>query len=514
VSGFGESIAFGRLHRFSVLAGFIFVQDATMTDRNLVAALRLLGQLEPVLARGDRAPTNAIIAELIVLRAPMGEQWQRLAQLLQRGGEFDLARQAIDLFVEAFGGTPAALYQKAALLAEIGAWNEGYALLCSLPENVPDPAANAYSRGIAALNFGDFDEARVRFEQVTQLRPLAGSGWLALARSVNLAREEQVADRITAAMRGMAEASPAERAPYGYALGKMHADRGDHQRAFNAFRQGAQQMKALLPYDRAADQHEAEQATLGYSPERIAEIARRQEQPTARTIFVTGLPRSGTTLVQQILASHSQVSGGGEIDRLTILAREMGHAYPALRRAVIAQGVEASAALWHHWINQLFPARGRVIDKTLSATRFLGLVAALLPEAPLVWLRRDPLDCAWSCYRTFFYGTLPWSVDLDDIAFHFRLEDQLLAQWQSILGERLLIVPYEALVADHEPWIRRLLAHCGLNEEPGPFAPHENRSVVTTASATQVRRPINREGVGAAAPYRRFLEPFVAAYGL
>ena len=88
----------------------------------------------------------------------------------------------------------------------------------------------------------------------------------------------------------------------------------------------------------------------------------------------------------------------------------------------------------------------------------------------------------------------------------------LLAQWQQILGGRLLVVPYEALIADPAPWIRRLLAHCGLAEEPGPFAPHENRRVVTTASATQVRRPINREGIGAAEPYRRFLEPFIAAY--
>jgi tetratricopeptide (TPR) repeat protein len=481
-----------------------------MTDRTIAAALALLGQLEPALERRDRVRINTIIAELVALRAPMGEQWQRLAQLLQQGGEIDLARQAIDLFVEAQGGSPAAHYHKAALLSQVGAWREAYALLRSLPETVPDPATNAYSRGIAARNFGDLDEARLRFERLTHLRPQAGSAWLALAGAVDLAREPAVAERIIAAERGMAGAPPGERAAYGYALGKVHADRGEHERAFAAFERGAQQMKAGMPYDRAADRHDAEQAVLGYSADRIAEIARRQDQPTGRSIFVTGLPRSGTTLVQQILTGHSQVGGGAEIERLVVLAHETGRSYPALSGYVAAHGVAEPARIWRHWLDQLFPDPGRVIDKTVTTTRFLGLIAALLPEAPLIWLRRDPLDCAWSCYRTHF--TVPWSVDLGGIAFHFRLEDQLLAEWQSILGDRLLVVPYEGLVADPDTWIRRLLAHCGLAEEPGPFAPHENRRVVSTASATQVRRPINREGVGAAEPYRRFLEPFLSGY--
>jgi hypothetical protein len=163
-------------------------------------------------------------------------------------------------------------------------------------------------------------------------------------------------------------------------------------------------------------------------------------------------------------------------------------------------------------MDELFPGAGRVVDKSINNTRFLGLAAALLREAPLVWLTRDPIDCAWSCYRTCFLGTLSWSLDLEDIAFHFRLDDELRERWQAILGERLLVVPYEGLVTDPKHWTARLLAHCGLPAEPSPFAPHQNPGVVTTASAVQVRRPINREGIGAAEPYRRFLKPFLSAY--
>src|SRR5690606_34087939 len=146
-------------------------------------------------------------------------------------------------------------------------------------------------------------------------------------------------------------------------------------------------------------------------------------------------------------------------------------------------------------------------------SRFLGLVAALLPDAPLVWMTRDPLDRAWSCFRTNFSGNaMAWSYDLQDIAAHFRLEDALLAQWQAILGERLLVVPYEALVADPVAWTGRLLAHCVLAQERQVLAPHENRRPVATASMVQVRRPIHGAAVGSAEPYRAFLEPFIAAY--
>jgi hypothetical protein len=163
-------------------------------------------------------------------------------------------------------------------------------------------------------------------------------------------------------------------------------------------------------------------------------------------------------------------------------------------------------------LHERFPMPGRIVDKTTDTSRKLGIAAAVLPEAPLIWLKRDPLDCAWSCFRTCFMAGIRWSNALDDMAYNFRLEDRLLAQWQRNLGDRLLVVPFEALVTEPELWIRTILAHCGLAEEPQVFAPHENRRAVATASAMQVRQPINRRGIGSAEPYREYLEPFVRAY--
>ena len=485
-----------------------------MADK-LPAVLALLDQLQPAIQRRDRAKQVEIVRQLIERRAAMGGQWQQIALLAAGNGELSLARQAIDLLVEALGGGPTAQYQKAALLALLGDWQGADPLLQALPETLPDAAANAYSRGVAALNCGRREEAREALERATLIQPQSGRPWLALSMAVDFAREPALAERLLAAERGMEGAPLAERVPYCYALGKACAERGEHALAFGAFSQGARLMKSTLAYDESEDRSSAAKAIDGYTAERLAAIAREQHQPTGRTIFVTGLPRSGTTLVEQILTSHSAVAGGGEISRLFLLANEIGGPdYPALARYAEAYGVEQVLPLWAHWLDELFPAPGRIVDKTVDTSRFLGLAAALLPEAPVIWMTRDPLDCAWSCFRTNFGGNaMPWSYDLADIAAHFRIETGLLAQWQEILGDRLLLVPYESLVTEPDVWIRRILAHCGLTEEPQIFAPHENSRPVPTASMVQVRRPIHREAVGSAEPYRTFLSPFLEAYG-
>lgn len=485
-----------------------------MADRDLTAVLQLASQLQPAIERFDRARLHEIIRQLVALQAPMGGQWQALARLADEIGETGLARQAINLFVAASGGTPAAQYEKAGFLAHSGDWLAADTLLRALPDDVPNRLANAYSRGVAALNLGRRDQARDYLQRVTRERPRAGSAWLALAMSAELASDPVVADSIVAGEREIDGAPPEEQAPYYYALGMVHAERGDHALAFAAVARGARLMQALVRFDRAADRAGAAHAVRGYSAARIESAARRQTEPTGRTIFVTGLPRSGTTLVEQILTNHSAVSEGAETGRLALLAGDVGGAdWPALESYLAASGPEAAARLWHHWLDERFSAGAGVVDKSVDMSRFLGLAGALLPEAPLIWVTRDPLDRAWSCFRTnFLGGAVPWSYDLEDIAAHFRLEDELLARWREILGERLLVVPYEELVENPVAWIGRILAHCRLSEEPQAFAPHENRRAVATASMVQVRRPINRRAVGSAAPYSDFLRPFIDAY--
>jgi tetratricopeptide (TPR) repeat protein len=482
-------------------------------ESDLASALVLLDQLQPAIERGNRVRQNHIIEKLIELRAPMGAHWRELAQLAAENGELSLSRSAVDRCVEALAGNPVAQYFKAGMLAEAGFWPEGYALLRTLPDDVPNPADHAYSRGAAALYTGRLDEAREQLGRAIHLRPQLSKAWQLLASLTDFAREPKLADRLVDVGRAIRQAPPADRAGYHYALGKMHADRGEHTQAFAAVAEGARLMKRFVRYDREQDSFGAGEAVRGYSAQGLATVAGEQREPTARTIFVTGLARSGTTLVEQIVTSHSAVTDGAEINRLRLLAAEIGGlSFPDLQKYTEVHGAGEAARLWHHWLDERFPGSNRVVDKTINGSRFLGLAAGLLPEAPVIWTTRDPLDCAWSCFRTYFHSGVSWSYDLEDIAFHFRLEKRLLEEWRQILGERLLVVPHEALVADPEQWIRRILRHCGLDEQPQVFAPHRNERVVNTASALQVRQPINAGGIGSAEPYRPFLEPFLAAW--
>jgi hypothetical protein len=470
----------------------------------------MLARMKAALAARDRAATNDVVRRLLAMRAPLGPEWHKVAGLMRVSGELTLAHAAMDAFVAAAKGTPAALVEKVVLLTQTGRQSEAHALMARLPAMGRDRAAQAYLLGNTAITLGKLAEGRAWLEQVVRERPGWGPGWLSLAAAVNLATDP-IGDRLLADAAAAESQPPADLARFCYARGKLHADRGEHVEAFAAFARGAALLRALIPYSRAGNEANAAAAMDGYD----AGFATAPFDPAAsRPIFVTGLPRSGTTLVEQIYASHSRVADGGELSLVHHVAVATGGVSAgAIARHLAGGGsTGAMAGLYHHLLRERFGADGRIVDKTIDNSRFLGLIATMLPDAPVVWLRRDPLDNAWSAFRTFFMHGVAWSYDLADIAHHFRLEDALLTYWQDRLGDRLLVVPYAELIEAPAIWTKRLLAHAGLPDEAAAYSPHRTDRAVVTASALQVRRPINRDGLNVAVPYRAMLQPFIDAY--
>ncbi len=484
-----------------------------MTRLTPAALPPLAAQLKAALGRRDRAETNRLVTVLLDGGAPLGDQWRGISQLMQVSGEWTLAHRAIDAFIASTGNAPQAAYAKVVLLTQSQRLQEAHDLLASLPDDVPDRAGHAYVLGNTAMTLGRIDEARAHLLTALKHRPGWGPAWLSLVTAGNLATDP-VGDQLIAERAVAERQGPADLARYFYALGKVHADRGDHPAAFAAFARGAALLRAETPYSRAADAANAASAMTGWSAGMFDRAQAQRSADTSRPIFVTGLPRSGTTLVEQILTSHSAVLDGGEFNMAQHLAVAVGGVSgEALDRYLAGGGtLDDLGGVYLHLLDERFGPDGRIVDKTIDVSRCMGLIAAALPDAPLVWMRRDPLDCAWSCFRTFFIHGVGWSFDLADIAHHFRLEDELMAFWKAQLGDRLLIVPYGALVDDPAGWTSRLLAHCGLSEEAGAYTPHLTQRRVATASALQVRRPINRDGLGVAEPYRQFLTPFIDEY--
>jgi tetratricopeptide (TPR) repeat protein len=485
-----------------------------MTNGDLPAALpKALAQLKAALARRDRAETNRVVTSLLDGRAPLGVQWRAISQLMQVSGELTLAHRAIDAFVAASAGQPQAVYAKVVLLTQSNRLREAHDLLASLPADVPDRAGHAYVLGNTATSLGRIGEARDHLETALAQRPGWGPAWLSLATAVNLATDP-LGERLLADGPAAERQAPGDLARYCYALGKLHVDRADPTAAFAAFSRGAKLLRSERPYSRAGNAANAKAAMTGYPQGFFEGLPQPRAKDKKSPIFVTGLPRSGTTLVEHILASHSEVLDGGELNIIQHVAVAAGGVSgDAIQHHLSGGGtLDSLGDLYLHLMAERFPQPGRIVDKTIDASRYLGLIAAALPDAPLIWMRRDPLDSAWSCFRTFFIHGVAWSYSLTDIAHHFRLEDELMSFWKDRLGDRLLVVPYAELVDDPATWTARLLAHCGLAEEAGVYTSHLTERTVATASSLQVRRPINRDGLGVAAPYRADLEPFIQAY--
>jgi len=472
-----------------------------------------LARLKAALSCHDRPETNSCVSRLLDECAPLGEQWRAISHLMQVSGELTLALRAIDAFIAASTNKPMARYAKVVLLTQAHRQHEAHELLKALPDDVPERGGRAYVLGNTAITLGRLDEGRAYLLEALSYRPGWGPAWLSLANAGNLANDP-IGDRMLTEAAAAEQHGQADLARFCYALGKLYSDRGDTNAAFASYARGAALLRSETPYNRTANATNARLAMTGFTADFFD--CRRKFDPAnvSRPIFVTGLPRSGTTLVEHILASHSQVHDGGELNIVQHVAVAAGGTSGEAVARYLASGGKTNTLgnLYLHLLSERFGPAGRIVDKTIDASRFLGLIATALPDAPLVWMRRNPLDNAWSCFRTFFIHGVAWSYSFLDIAHHFNLEDQLMSFWKSVLGDRLLIVPFTELVNAPALWTSRLLTHCGLAEEAGPYAPHLTKRRVSTASSLQVRRPINREGLGVAEHYREFMHAFVENY--
>jgi hypothetical protein len=228
-------------------------------------------------------------------------------------------------------------------------------------------------------------------------------------------------------------------------------------------------------------------------------------------IFVTGLPRSGTTLIEQVLASHPDVFGGGELpnfhNAVLRLSQRAGSPFPTCFASPNPQRVREAATQYVTELKSLAGGASFVTDKNLGATVYIGLISVMLPNAKIIYCQRDPRDQGLSLFQRDFEGAQPYCYDLRDIARYSVLHQRMLEYWQAVLPGRVCSIRYEALVAEPEVHIRRLLDHCGLAFDPACVAFHETKRAIGTASFAQVREPIHKGSIGRWKNYASQLQP-------
>jgi tetratricopeptide (TPR) repeat protein len=367
--------------------------------------------------------------------------------------------------------------------------------------------------GLALQVLGRLPAAGRAFEQAVRLAPLRADFHLMLANSKPFtAGDPRLAalERLAQEQRLLGEE---QLIALNFALAKGYGDLQQHERAFHHLIEGNALKRKRIIYD--------EEETLGRF-ERIRKmftgdlLRSGYGDPSHTPVFVIGMPRSGTTLVEQILASHSQVFGAGEldafrqeVDRLEAASRR-SRAYPELVATLSEEDLRDLGARYVSRARRLAPTAKRVIDKMAANFLFAGLIHMALPHAPIIHVRRDPIDTCFSCFSVLFTGDQPYAYDLAELGRYYSAYHTLMEHWRRILPPGVMLeVRYEDIVDDLETQARRIMGHCGLDWERECLDFHQTQRPVQTASAVQVRQPLYASSVGRWRPYGDMLQPLI-----
>jgi len=482
-----------------------------------VEAMRLLAQLGVKLHVLDDAEfllESAIAFQPDYLLARID-----YVEVLQKRQKFEQAFAEAERLKAAHPDNPGlrTLYANAAMA--IGRYEEAVEAFKGVLNTAPDRAGVYLSMGHALKTVGRREEAEAAYRSAYGYRPDYGDAFWSLA---NLKTYRFTADEI--AQMEAREAAPTttreDRYHLCFALGKAHEDAGDAERAFAYYERGNALKKAELRYSADRMHADLERQKAVCTQELFAAKA-GMGHPAPDPIFIVGLPRAGSTLLEQILASHSQVDGTLELPNILAIShrlsgrRRIGDEprYPAVLHDLSA---EQLADLGKSYIEDTRIHREAApffTDKMPNNFRHIGLIKLILPNAKIIDIRRDPLACCFSGFKQLFAEGQEFTYGLTEIGRYYRDYVDLMAHWDRVLPGAVLRVSYEELVADLEPQVRRVLEYCALPFEPQVLDFHKTERSVRTASSEQVRRPVNTEGVDYWKKFEPYLGPLKEALG-
>lgn len=386
----------------------------------------------------------------------------------------------------------------------------------------PDYVEALNNLGRCLRSEGRVDEARAAFERVLELRPTQLEAHANLAQFKTYAPGDRQIDDLLS-QRGRVPSLPGQgQSRYWFTVGKMLEDVRRVDESFAAYAEGNRLKHALAPWDETAHRDMQARIVAAFSRERMAAdtVPASAEGPVP--VFIVGMPRSGTSLIEQVLATLPGVHGAGEITWLSETFQSAaedgaGEAFQFPESLADASGADLRRLGRRHVdrLRALAPQASHVVDKLPANFTHLGLIQRMLPGARIVHAMRDPLDACFSCFaRLFGEDHLAFTYDLGTLGRYWARYDALMRHWHAVLPPgRILDVSYEAMVADFEPQARRLVAYLGLPWDERCLGFHANERVVKTASVAQVRRPIYRTSVARWKPFEAHLGPLVEAIG-
>jgi len=500
-------------------AGALLDNDLAVAERVLrprlserptdVAAIRMMAELAGRLGR--YADSEKLLRRALELAPAFAPARSNLATVLYKQNR---PAEAIAELDRLQGSDASNQNLRAAALGRIGSYEEAILVYEQVLAAVPDQPKVWMSYGHALKTVGRQSDGIAAYRRALTLAPALGEVWWSLANLKTVAFSEEDVAAMAAALE-RADLARDDRFHLHFALGRAFEERKDFASSFHHYAEGNRLRGETIGYDAGEVEAFAAHAEKLFTP---AFFAAREGQGCAAPdpIFILGMPRSGSTLVEQILASHSQVEGTMELPDIPALARRLGKGEDYLD-ALPDLAPDALRALGQEYLErtriQRKTGRPFFIDKMPNNWAHAGLIRLILPNAKIIDARRHPLDCCLSNFKQHYARGQGFSYSLADMGRYYAAYAGLMTHFEGAMPAPPYRLIHERLIDDPEGEIRALLDWLGLPFEPACLAFHETERPVRTASSEQVRRPLNREGIGQWRAYELWLDPLKDALG-
>ena len=545
------------LQRGDAQAALVAARDACLAEPNRAEAHYAFGQAW--MAAGKPARAEQAFAVAAKLRPGFADAWINLGLSRYSQGAVEDAKRAMGRALQVQPGHPAATSNLAALLRLTGGYDAAEELLregltrnphdagarlnlaaealqeerpaeaLALLNEVEPPADNVAAarhwhlqRASALIALNRPDKAKTALGEFDALGPAPPElAPLRVWRSVLVALAEgrradarACAEQMEAALDAMGPGAVLEHRIMGrYDLAKFFSREGDNSRAFAQWRAGHALLKAIQPFSREATRSYDDAALATFTPTRYASGPRAHNADPA-PVFIIGMPRSGTTLAEQILAAHPQVHGAGERSTLTRLAWRLGDGESRDSIARIAAldqaALDAEANAYLKELRTLAPDKSRIVDKMPGNCRYVWLIALLFPRAKIIHCQRDPRDIGLSIFTFRFHGEHGYAHDLADLGWTIGEQHRLMTHWKTALPAPILNLRLDDWVTDFDATLARLLDYVELPPDPACARFYEADRSVRTVSRSQVRQPVNGRGLGRWRAFADDLAPLIA----
>ncbi|MFU7528068.1 tetratricopeptide repeat-containing sulfotransferase family protein [Qipengyuania sp. ASV99] len=507
-------LAEGRLARAEEICRH-FLRRNPARDKHHVEAMRLLAKIGIEFGVLDDAE---FLLESAVSFAPDDVQLRLdyIDALRRRQKSAEALAQA-ELLIERDPENPLFQSRLAIECIQMGDYERGLALFGTVLKKLPNDPASLTSRGHALKTKGDRAEAEASYRAAIAAKPDHGDAWYALANLKTYRFSGAEIDQMQH-LAARSEIPFMDRVHVNFALAKALEDEGDYEASFRHYDQGNAMKRAQTRYSADAMTRELARQEQFCTPELFEKHA-GQGHAAPDPIFILGLPRAGSTLLEQILASHSQIDGTLELPNILALAhrlrgRKAGHPrYPQILHDLTG---EQLAKFGEQFIQDTSIHRAGApffIDKMPNNFRHIGLIHLILPHAKIIDARRAPMDCCFSGFKQLFAEGQEFTYGLTEIGRYYADYVQLMEHWDRVLPGKVLRVAHEDVLDDLEGQTRRMLDFLGLPFEQQCLDFHTTPRAVRTASSEQVRQPINRKGQDAWKPFEPWLDELKAALG-